>query len=118
MEKCSVRVVIARAELKSLLELLVQREIIVVQQLADAFGAAACIILDGLGEHLLLGVEVVVGEPRSHTSCTRYSADGHVVVTFFGKEFHGAREELAPAFLGIHHGFGNHRHLLGRNRTP
>ena len=33
----------------------------------------ACVILDGLGEHLLLGVEVVVGEPRSHTSCTRYS---------------------------------------------
>ena len=73
MEKCSVRVVIARTELKSLLELLVQREIIVVQQLADAFGAAACVILDGLGEHLLLGVEVVVGEPRSHASCTRYA---------------------------------------------
>ena len=23
--------------------------------------------------YLLLGVEVVVGEPRSHTSCTRYT---------------------------------------------
>lgn len=66
VEEGGVGVAVGRAELEGAVEPLVQRELIVVQQLADALGAAAGVVGDRLGEHPLLGVEVVVGEPRRH----------------------------------------------------
>ena len=60
----------------------------------------------------------MVGEPRRHTSGARHGAHGHVVVALLGEEPHGARQQLAPALPGVHHGSGHGGHLLGSDRTP
>ena len=109
---------VARREGDGAVEPLVQRGALLVQDGVYPLGAAAGVVPDGLGEHLLLGVEVVVGEPRRHAGGARHGPHGHVVVALLGEELHGARQQLAPALPGVHHDSGHVGHLLVTDGTP
>ena len=77
--------VVVRSQRNRSVDLLIEREVAIVQDRADALGAALRVVLDGSSEQVLLRVEVVVGQSRRHAGGARHRTHRHVVVAFLGE---------------------------------
>ena len=93
-------------------ELLVEREASVVEDRDDALGATPRVLLDGGVEHVLLRVEVVVGETRRNARRPRHRPHRDVIVALLGEEAHRRDEQLPPALIRVLDDSGHSFHLL------